>query len=92
MREVRERRAEISARFFIVQAHRAFSADDRKQTLILLRTLVDQLHQHGPNTPFVHELVREAEAMYRRAVRGLPLLEGTPAEDQGHRSNRSSAA
>jgi hypothetical protein len=92
MREVRERRAEISARFFIVQAHRAFIPDNRKQSLVLLRTLIEQLYQHGPNTPFVHELIREAQAMYGRAVRGLPLLEGAQADDQGHRSNRSSAA
>jgi hypothetical protein len=91
-REARERRAEISARFFIVQAHRAHARGDNRETLMQLRILLEQLQQRGPDTAFVRGLYQEAEAMYVRVVRGQPLLDETAAEAPDHRSNRSSAA
>ena len=74
-REVGERRAEVVARFFIVRAHREQSAGQAGGARTLLHTLLEQLHQRGPDTPFVRELYQEAEALYQRAVRGLPLSE-----------------
>ncbi len=74
-REVGERRAEVTARFFIVRANRQQSAGQAGEARTLLHTLLEQLHRHGPDTPFVRELYQEAEALYQRAVRGLPLSE-----------------
>ena len=93
LQEACERRAELSARYFIVQAHRAQLSGKGRGAATLLHSLLVQLHKYGPDTPFVKELYREAEGMYERALRGRTMLDepdsGT-ADDQ--RSNRSSAA
>ena len=91
-REVLERRAEINARFYIVQAHRAHARGDKREVFSLLRTLLEQLQQRGPDTEFVRSLYQEADAMYGREAKGQPLLEGEGAEAHPHSSNRSSAA
>lgn len=93
LQEARERKAELGARFFIVQAHRAQVGQRRGEARKLLQTLLTQLYQQGPDTAFVRELYHEVQGMYSRAVKGRPLLdEGAPDVTDTQALNRSSAA
>ncbi len=58
-----ERRAEIMARYHIVQAHRCEERGDMRKARQHLQTLLGALHRRGPNTDFVRELFHEAEQM-----------------------------
>lgn len=90
LRELRERRAEITTRYLTVEAHRAQSKGDCKRAGALLGSLMTQLRDQGPDTGFIRELYAQAREMRTRALRRQPLLDGEPGPDQ--RSNRSSAA
>lgn len=89
--EARERRAEISARHFIVRAHRAQVQGDGTEARNLLHSVLAQLHREGPDTPFVRELYGEIEGMYSRVLKGWPMLEES-GSGPDQRSNSSSAA
>jgi hypothetical protein len=71
--EVGERRAELMARFYIVRAHREEARGNMGEARQLLHGLLEQLHQRGPDTPFVRELYQEAEGLFQRVTRGLPM-------------------
>jgi len=58
-----ERRAEIMARYHIVQAHRCEERRDMRKARQHLQTLLGVLHRRGPNTDFVRELFHEVEQM-----------------------------
>jgi len=58
-----ERRAEIMARYHIVQAHRCEERRDVRKARQHLQTLLSVLQRRGPNTDFVRELFHEAEQM-----------------------------
>ncbi len=93
--EVRERRAEVLARFHVVAARRAQRAGDKGEATAHLQRLLEELARRGPDTDFVRELYAEAERLYQHAVQGRPLDEavaGETDETQAQRSNRSSAA
>lgn len=64
MQELKERRAEINARFYIVQSHRAEEAGDKAQARKLLSSLMRMLKEQGPNTDFVRALYAEVETLY----------------------------
>lgn len=92
--EVRERRAEVLARFHIVAARRAQQGGDKAEATAHLQRLLEELARRGPDTDFVRDLYAEAERLYQYAVQGRSLdalvMEGDDTVDQ--RSNRSSAA
>lgn len=92
--EVRERRAEVLARFHVVAARRAQQAGDKGEATAHLQHLLQELARRGPDTDFVRDLYAEAERLYQHAVQGRALDEaiGDPAEPDDQRSNRSSAA
>lgn len=89
--ELRERRAEVAARFHIVQAHRLSEQRDLRRARQHLHTLMVTLQRRGPNSDFVRALYHEAaelHAQYGAASRSDPVP--PPGGDQ--RSNKSSAA
>lgn len=70
-RELGERRAEVMARFHLVEARRLERAGDISNGRAHLTTLMQRLRREGPSTPFVQALYDEAEqalvALGRRA-------------------------
>lgn len=63
LQELKERRAEINARYFIVLAHRSEEAGDLGAARKQLGGLMALLKEQGPNTEFVRALYAEAEAL-----------------------------
>lgn len=93
--EVRERRAEVLARFHVVAARRAQQGGNKGEATAHLQRLLEELARRGPDTDFVRDLYAEAERLYQHAVQGRPLDEavaGETDETLDQRSNRSSAA
>jgi hypothetical protein len=89
--ELRERRAEVAARFHIVQAHRLRERGDMRRARQHLHTLMITLHRRGPNNDFVRALYHEATELHTAFVlEGRGGDSATSGGDQ--RSNRSSAA
>lgn len=70
-RELGERRAEVMARFHLVEARRLEKSGDITNGRAHLTTLMQRLRRAGPSTPFVQALYDEAEqalvALGRRA-------------------------
>ncbi len=90
-RELRERRAEVLARYHVVAATRADREGRSGEALEHLQYLLQQLQQRGPDTDFVRDLYAEAERLCQLALQGRPLQEAV-GETEDQRSNRSSAA
>jgi hypothetical protein len=61
VRELGERKAEVLARFHLVEAHRCEGLGDLAQSRSHLTTLMQKLSRQGPSTPFVKALYAEAE-------------------------------
>jgi hypothetical protein len=77
VRELGERRAEVLARFHLVESHRREEDGDLLRARAHITTLMHGLRQRGPSTDFVRELYREAET----ALSGLSQRHvGPPAE------------
>jgi hypothetical protein len=80
VRELGERRAEVLARFHLVESRRREEAGDLLRARAHITTLMHGLRQRGPSTDFVRELYREAEsALSELSQRHL----GTPAGAAG---------
>lgn len=62
--ELKERRAEVLARFHIVQASREHAGGDSKLARRHLHTLMGLLRERGPNTEFVRALYQEADKLH----------------------------
>lgn len=78
VRELGERRAEINARFHLVQADGLLRDGDWSRARAHLTTLMHALRQRGPSTDFVRELYSQAEsALTKLSNRQLGL------DDQG---------
>lgn len=60
-RELGERKAEVLARFHLVEAHRWQGLGDLSQSRSHLTMLMQKLSRQGPSTPFVKALYSEAE-------------------------------
>ncbi len=79
-RELGERRAEVMARFHLVESRRREEDGDLLRARAHITTLMHGLRQRGPSTDFVRELYREAES----ALSGLSQRHvGTPAGAAG---------
>lgn len=61
-RELGERRAEVLARYYLVEASRCENSGQANRARGKLTTLMQMLRQRGPGTGFVRELYNEAEA------------------------------
>ena len=61
-RELGERRAEVLARYYLVEASRCERSGQVRRARGKLTTLMQMLRQRGPGTAFVRELHHEAEA------------------------------
>jgi hypothetical protein len=76
VRELGERRAEVMARFHLVEARRLEQQGDLTKARAHLTTLMQRLRRLGPSTPFVQALYDEAEqalvALGRRAFETQP--------------------
>lgn len=68
--QLRERRAEVMARFHIVQANRCQEQGDVRKAGQHLKILIEQLRSRGPNTDFVRELFLEAQQLQARLGHG----------------------
>ncbi len=90
-RELLERRAEILARYHIVQAHRQHRNGRRQDAIARLQYLSGELRRRGPDTAFVRALHEEAEALCQRLLQGKAPEPGTE-DDAGPVSSCSSAA
>lgn len=64
IQELQERRAEVVARFHIVQAHRLHEHGDLRAARQHLQTLMKSLQARGPNTEFVRALYHEAADLH----------------------------
>jgi len=83
--QLRERRAEIMARFHVVQANRCQEQGDLRKASQHLKTLTDQLRNRGPNTDFVRELFLEAQQLQAGLGRGsfaVDPVQDVPARAQ----------
>ena len=71
-RELGERRAEVWARFHLVEAARQTVSGHPLRARTHLTTLMHGLRRNGPRTPFVNALYQEAEQALVDAGRGDP--------------------
>jgi len=78
LQQLKERRAEIMARFHVVQASRLKTQGDVTHARQHLQTLIGTLRNHGPNTDFVRELYLEAEKL----LSGLTINGAVNAESE----------
>ena len=81
MGELKERRAEVWARYHIVAAHRASDASDPRLARQHLHALMSKLKTQGPNTDFVRALYQEAEQL-RASVLAAPTQAPTQAQGE----------
>lgn len=78
LQQLKERRAEIMARFHVVQASRLKTQGDVTHARQHLQTLIGTLRNRGPNTDFVRELYLEAEKL----LSGLTINGAVNAESE----------
>ena len=80
MHELKERRAEVLARFHIVQASRDQSRGDSKMARRHLHTLMNLLRERGPNSEFVRALYQEADQLHHEfTLSPRPAEKSAPA-------------
>jgi len=78
IRELKERRAEVMARYHIVSANRLADQGDTRHAAQHLHSLMTWLLQQGPNTDFVRALYAEAETQHHQ----LLSARMAPAEEE----------
>lgn len=79
-RELGERRAEVMARFHLVESRRQEQAGNLIRARTHLKTLLHGLRQHGPGTGFVRALRAETQAALSSLGAGLALP--SPVDDR----------
>lgn len=75
-RELGERRAEVLARYHLVAAHRHETRGNLARARAHLTTLMQLLRRRGPSTPFVRELIAEADATLVKLATGQHEVAG----------------